>query len=116
MRTPSRTILVKSAANKARDEEKVKEFFKDNAIKRMLQERDKQVQEDAIEKQKLEDERLNKVVDEIFAQGDRVFHEKLGVGHILDVMQVGSSTMYTIDFGNAGKKAMDAAYARLKKF
>jgi len=115
-RTPQRTILVKSSVNKAKEEEKIKEFFKDNAIKRMLQERDKQVQEDAIQKQKLEEERLNKVVDEIFAQGDRVFHEKLGVGHILDVMQVGSSTMYTIDFGSSGKKALDATYAKLKKF
>ena len=39
MRSPSRTILVKSQANKQRDEEKVKEFFKDNAIKRMLEEK-----------------------------------------------------------------------------
>ena len=115
-RTPQRTILVKSSVNKAKEEEKIKEFFKDNAIKRMLQERDKQVQEDAVEKQRLEDERMNKVVDEIFSQGDRVFHEKLGVGHILDVMQVGSSTMYTIDFGTSGKKALDATYAKLKKF
>ena len=115
-RTPQRTILVKSSVNKAKEEEKIKEFFKDNAIKRMLQERDKQVQEDAVEKQRLEDERMNKVIDEIFAKGDRVFHEKLGVGHILDVMQVGSSTMYTIDFGTSGKKALDATYAKLKKF
>ena len=57
-----------------------------------------------------------KIIDEIFAKGDRVFHEKLGVGHILDVMQVGSSTMYTIDFGSSGKKALDATYAKLKKF
>ena len=35
-RTPARTILVKSKANKEKDAEKVKEFFKDNAIKRML--------------------------------------------------------------------------------
>lgn len=41
-RSPSRTILVKNKVNKARDEEKVKEFFKDNAIKRMLEERNKQ--------------------------------------------------------------------------
>lgn len=38
-RTPSRTILVKSQANKQRDDEKIKEFFKDNAIKRMLEEK-----------------------------------------------------------------------------
>jgi len=117
VRTPSRTILVKSKENKARDEEKTKEFFRDNAIKRMLAERNKQVQENVLARQKLDEERANKtVLDEIFAQGDRVFHEKLGVGHIVDVMQVGSSTIYTIDFGNAGKKAMDASYARLKKF
>ena len=41
-RTPSRTILVKNKVNKERDEEKVKEFFKDNAIKRMLEERSNQ--------------------------------------------------------------------------
>lgn len=115
-RTPNRTILVKSSINKAKEEEKIKEFFKDNAIKRMLQERNRQEAEQKVEEQRLEEERMNKVIDEIFAQGDRVFHEKLGVGHILDVVQVGSSTMYTIDFGSGGKKAMDAAYARLKKF
>ena len=38
-RTPSRTILVKSQANKQRDDEKIKEFFKDNVIKRMLEEK-----------------------------------------------------------------------------
>jgi transcription elongation factor GreA-like protein len=51
-----------------------------------------------------------------FNVGERVFHDKLGVGHITDVIQIGESTMYTIDFGKMGKKAMDAAYAHLKKF
>ena len=41
---------------------------------------------------------------------------KLGVGNITDVIQIGESTMYTIDFGKQGRKAMDAAYANLKKF
>lgn len=45
-----------------------------------------------------------------------MFHDKLGVGQIADVIQIGDSTMYTIDFGKMGKKAMDAAYAHLKKF
>jgi hypothetical protein len=31
-------------------------------------------------------------------------------------MNVGDSVMYTIDFGKLGKKAMDASYAKLKKF
>jgi transcription elongation factor GreA-like protein len=51
-----------------------------------------------------------------FAKGERVFHEKLGVGHIEQITQIGESTMYTVDFGKQGRKAMDAAFARLKKF
>ncbi len=38
-RTPQRTIIVKSAINKKREEEKIAAFFKDNAIKRMADER-----------------------------------------------------------------------------
>ena len=116
-RTPSRTILVKNKVNKERDEEKVKEFFKDNAIKRMLEERNKQ----AAEQQKKEQEKIEKeqsapVVEYVFSEGERVFHDKLGIGHIKEVIQVGDSMMYTIDFGKQGVKAMDAAYAKLKKF
>ena len=50
-----------------------------------------------------------------FSKGEKVFHEHLGFGEILDVIEVGDSLMYTIDFGKFGKKAMDANYARLKK-
>lgn len=116
-RTPSRTILVKNKANKERDEEKVKEFFKDNAIKRMLEERNKQLAEQQQkEQEKLEKEQNTPVVEYVFSEGERVFHDKLGIGHIKEVIQVGDSMMYTIDFGKQGVKAMDAAYAKLKKF
>ena len=115
-RTPSRTILVKSQKNKERDEEKVKEFFKDNAIKRMLEEKLKEDKEAALREEELKKQRENKTIDYVFNAGERVFHEKLGVGHIVDVMAIGESIMYTIDFGKMGKKAMDAAYAKLKKF
>ena len=116
-RTPSRTILVKSKENKERDVEKTKEFLKDNAIKRMLEERKEQMrkqQEAEAERQK----RLEEIqtIEYIFNEGERVFHDKLGVGHIKSVEQIGDSMMYTIDFGKQGVKAMDAAYARLKKF
>lgn len=116
-RTPSRTILVKSKVNKERDEEKVKEFFKDNAIKRMLEE--KRQKERAM--QEAEAERLKKMettspIEYVFNEGERVFHDKLGIGHIKEVTQIGESMMYTIDFGKQGIKAMDAAYAKLKKF
>lgn len=119
-RTPSRTILVKNKVNKQKDEEKVKDFFKDNAIKRMLEERNKQI----AEQQKLEQEKLEQiekgqntpVVEYVFSEGERVFHDKLGIGHIKEVAHIGESMMYTIDFGRQGVKAMDAAYAKLKKF
>lgn len=116
-RTPSRTILVKSQANKQRDDEKVKEFFKDNAIKRMLEEKKQkermQQAEDAERQRRME---TTTPIEYVFNVGERVFHDKLGIGRIQDVTQIGDSMMYTIDFGKQGVKAMDASYAKLKKF
>lgn len=109
----SRAILVKSQQNKKAEEEKVKDFFKDNAIKRMLEEKRKQEQEQLLKEKEKEN---FSSVPYFFNVGERVFHEKLGVGNIEEVTQVGESTMYTIDFGKLGKKAMDATYAKLKKF
>lgn len=106
----SRIIIKKSQQNVEKDKEKVEAFFKDNAIKRMLEEKKKQEAEAERKKQE------QTSVSYFFNVGERVFHEKLGVGHIEDVQQIGESTMYTIDFGKFGKKAMDAAYAHLKKF
>lgn len=116
-RTPQRTILVKSKANKERDEERVKEFFKDNAIKRMLEEKRQKEKQQALEAREREHAiEGSSTVEYVFNVGERVFHDKLGIGHITDVIKVGDSMMYTIDFGKQGKKAMDAAYAKLKKF
>lgn len=116
-RTASRTILVKSQAIKQRDEERTREFFKDNAIKRMLDEKRQKERE----MQQAEAERQRRMetttpIEYIFNIGERVFHDKLGIGHIKEVTQIGESMMYTIDFGRQGIKAMDAAYAKLKKF
>ncbi len=114
-RTPQRTIIVKSQANKKRDEERTKALFENNVMKRKLEERKQQIaQQEQIALQK--EAEKTAPIDYFFSEGERVFHEKLGVGHILEVMQIGDSTMYTIDFGKMGKKAMDAAYAHLKKF
>lgn len=107
----SRIILNKHPKNVEKEKEKVDDFFKDNAIKRMLEEKRRLEAEQ--EKQK-ELEKLSSV-PYFFNVGERIFHEKLGVGHIEEVTQVGESTMYTIDFGKLGKKAMDATYAKLKK-
>lgn len=114
-RTPQRTILVKSSVNKKREQEKIAEFFKDNAIKRMAEERRKRLESEKIQAQEREAQR-NKIIEDVYSVGQRVFHEKMGIGHITDVMNVGDSIMYTIDFGKLGKKAMDASYAHLKKF
>ncbi len=113
-RTPSRVIIKKSPLNKEKEEEKIKAFFEDNIMKRKLEEKKRKDAE--LEKQQQAEEELkNSTTQYYFNIGERVFHEKLGVGHITDVIQIGDSTMYTIDFGKLGKKAMDAAYARLKK-
>ncbi len=117
LRTASRTILVKSKENIKNDEEKIKEFFKDNAIKRMLEEK-KQKEREMAAQQEERRKRAENIpsVEYIFNEGERVFHEKLGIGHIKEVTKIGESLMYTIDFGRQGIKAMDAAYAKLKKF
>ena len=118
-RTPQRTILVKSKKNqelaRARAEESAKKFFENNSIKQMIEERNRQ-NEIKAQEEKARNEEMTSPIEYFYNVGERVFHEKLGVGHIIDVTQIGESTMYTIDFGKMGKKAMDAAYAHLKKF
>ena len=114
-RSPSKTFIKKSAINKEKEEEKLKAFFENNKIKKQIEERERQKQE--LHEAELKARELkNTATQYYFNVGERVFHDKLGVGHITDVIQIGESTMYTIDFGKLGKKAMDAAYAHLKKF
>ena len=116
-RTPQRTILVKSAANKKRQQERIAEIIKNNPIKRMAEEQRKQ--QEALKQQELERQQARestKFLEDVFEVGQRVFHEKMGIGHVTDVLKVGESIMYTVDFGKFGKKAMDASFARLKKF
>lgn len=114
-RTPARAFVVKNEANKKRQEERINAILEDNPIKRKIEQRRLEQEKQAlIEKQKIEEQKT--VSKSFFAKGDRVFHEKLGIGSILDVIEMGESTMYSIDFGKMGKKAMDANYANLKKF
>ncbi len=100
------SFVVKNAQNKAKDEEKVQKLLEDNPIKRMLEEKKKK--EAALAQETPE--------TATFGVGDRVFHEKFGIGHIEEIKQIGSSSMYVIDFGKQGKKAVDALYTNLKKF
>lgn len=97
-------IIVKSAQNKANDEEKVKSILEDNPIKRKLEEKRKR------------EAAMNGGSSTAFSVGDRVFHEKFGIGNIEEIKQIGSSSMYVIDFGKYGKKAVDSLYVNLKKF
>lgn len=113
-RTPPKAFVKKSAINKQKEQEKLEAFFKDNKIKRMIEEKRK----NELEQERLKQEELKQQAETIqyfFSKGEKVFHEHLGFGEILDVIEVGDSLMYTIDFGKFGKKAMDANYARLKK-
>ena len=102
-------FVVKNKENMARDEEKVKKLLEDNPIKRMLEE--KKAKEAAITAAN-----STESVSSSYAIGDRVFHEKFGIGHISEIKNIGSSSMYIIDFGKQGKKAVDSLYANLKKF
>ena len=114
-RTPSRMIIKKNPINRECEEEKIKIFFEDNSMKRKLEEKKREDARISAELEKAK-ELKEAATKYYFNVGERVFHEKLGIGHITDVIQIGDSTMYTIDFGKLGKKAMDAAYAHLKKF
>ncbi len=48
-----------------------------------------------------------------FKSGDKVRHEKFGEGEIVGVVTIGNSTLYKIDFGEVGIKAVDAEFNRL---
>ncbi len=114
-RTPSKMIVKKNPINKEKEDERMRAFWENNPIKQKIEEEKRKEAEKAEEK-KQQEELKNATTQYFFNVGERVFHEKLGIGHIADVIQIGDSTMYTIDFGKLGKKAMDAAYAHLKKF
>ncbi len=114
-RTSPKAIINKNPINKEKEDEKIKAFWENNPMKRKIEEQKRKDAEIAEEKRK-QAELKNATVQYYFNVGERVFHEKLGIGHITDVIQIGDSTMYTIDFGKLGKKAMDASYAHLKKF
>ena len=114
-RTPHRAMVVKSAINQKRQEEARRAAGSDaiNALRKMSAQRQNE--------RKLAEEReiqrkAAPVIDDVFEVGQRVFHGQMGIGNITDVMNIGESIMYTIDFGAKGKKAMDATYAKLKKF
>ncbi len=83
----------------------------------MAEERRQRLAAEQQEAEKREEQRkASQALTDVFEVGQRVFHEQMGIGHITDVMNVGESVMYTVDFWQARQKAMDATYAKLKKF
>ena len=109
--TEKKAFVVKSAVNKEKEEEKIRNFLQNNAIKKMLEE--KKAKE--AEKERIQSELKKDDIEYFFNVGEQVFHAQLGVGKILDISKIGQSTLYTIDFGALGKKAMDSAYANLTR-
>jgi len=97
--------------NKEAEEEKIRNFLENNKFKKMLEEQ--RAKEENIKRK--EEEKKKEFTIPVFDIGEQVFHEKLGVGKILDVTTLADSTLYTIDFGALGKKAMDASYAHLTR-
>ncbi len=108
--TKKEAFIVKSAQNKANDEEKIKKLLEDNPIQRMLEERKRK--EAAASASNITENNNSSE----YSIGDRVFHGKFGIGHIQEIKEIGSSKMYVIDFGKQGKKAVDSLYTNLKKF
>ena len=102
--------------NKKREEEKIAAFFKDNAIKRMAEERRQRLAAEQQEAEKREEQRkASQALTDVFEVGQRVFHEQMGIGHITDVMNVGESVMYTVDFWQARQKSYGCNLRKVEK-
>lgn len=94
------------------DEDSVKNLLENNPIKKLsIEKKQKQNEAEAIINNNSSN--INNIS---FKPGERVFHSKFGIGKVSDVKEIGSSSMLIVDFGKNGKKALDAAFAQLKKF
>lgn len=109
------SFVIKSKKNEEKrieaqkiEETQIKNLLENNPIKKKLIERIKS------EEQTQHIEETKTGIN--FKTGDRVFHSKFGVGKITDIKEIGSSSMLVVDFNSQGIKALDAAFAQLKKF
>ena len=119
------SFVVKSKNNeinreerKKQEEAQLRELLENNPIKKMLLEKKRQeavenAQTSVAERHAAFSQAQNNIN---FQEGDRVFHSKFGVGKVVKVADIGSSSMIIVDFINQGQKALDAAFAQLKKF
>jgi len=99
-----------------KEEEQIKDFLENNPIKKMLLEKKQREARESAASSNSSTYTSDATSDISYAPGDRVFHSKFGVGKVINITQIGSSSMIIVDFGNQGQKALDAAFAQLKKF
>ena len=119
------TFVVKSKNNqinaeqrKKQEEEKMKELLDDNPIKRLLMEKKRKESEQnsiSLVSEIMETKHSIESKNEL-SSGDRVFHTKFGIGKVIEIKEIGSSSMIIVDFGKQGTKALDSTFAQLKKF
>ena len=95
------------------EQENLKNLLENNPIKKLLLEK-RQKEQNKSEPAAGSDS--HEQPQTVFSVGDRVFHSKFGVGKVTDIKQIGSSEMIIADFGAQGVKALDSAFAQLKKF
>ncbi len=88
------------------DDEKIKELLARNPMKKRLEEKINEENKQVVNKPNVGH----------FNSGDRVFHEKFGIGFIRELRLVGNSTMFIVEFTKHGKKSLDGDYSQLKKF
>ena len=48
-----------------------------------------------------------------FEVGNKVFHDKFGTGEITDIVNIGNSTLYKVEFKKYGIKAVDAEFNKM---
>ncbi len=122
--THNTSFVIKSKNNQINKEERqkreqaqIQNLLENNPIKKMLIEKKKKEELELNEKKEtMISVAGNKVQNVQYNIGDRVFHARFGVGKIIDLKDIGGSKMIIADFGSQGQKALDAAFAQLKKF
>ncbi len=117
--THNTSFVIKSKKNKENyeirkqnEENEIKNFLENNSIKKKILEKQKQEQEE----KSFSAPSSGTPSSLVFNTGDRVFHSKYGVGKVIDIKTIGDSSMLVVEFASQGTKALDAAFAQLKKF
>ncbi len=118
-RTSNKAFVKKNTSEEVQERREIAKKIEEDKIRKIIEKsRIKKLSEAQKQQEEIvsQSEEPKVSATAVLNEGDRVFHEKFGIGHIESIQQIGSSTMFMIDFGTQGKKAMDSTFARLKKF